>query len=127
MRRMLITLTFSVVAMKSRTFFSGFSCSAKEQGMQELGGSIARKIAKLADGNVPYHRCHVQFTHGCWLGDRKLSSLFLSLVSVSLNPLSARSSDFFWAANQSSGGKKMCFICFVLHIHFYNCSYIYYY
>ena len=36
--------------------------------MQELGGSTARQIAKLVNGNVPYHRCHAQFRNGGWPG-----------------------------------------------------------
>ena len=35
--------------------------------MQELGGSIARQIAKLASGNIPYH---AQGIYGGWPGDR---------------------------------------------------------
>jgi len=32
--------------------------------VQELGGSTARQIAKLANGNIPYHRCRAQFLNG---------------------------------------------------------------
>jgi len=32
--------------------------------VQELGGSIPRQTAKLANGNIPYHRCHAQFIGG---------------------------------------------------------------
>jgi len=31
--------------------------------MQELGGSTAMQIAKLASGNIPDHKCHAQFTN----------------------------------------------------------------
>jgi len=58
--------------------------------VQELGGSIAGQIAKLANGNIPYYRCQVydlRLAKG-----RKLSAL---LVSVSLNPLLSGSSNFF--------------------------------
>jgi len=65
---MLITLKFLVVAKKSRTFFS-FSYSANEQvcgswiDIQARQTDIqARQISKLANGNIPYHKCHTQFT-----------------------------------------------------------------
>ena len=32
--------------------------------MQELGGSTARRIAKLANGYNPYHRHHTQLMNG---------------------------------------------------------------
>jgi len=60
--------------------------------VQELGGSIARQIAKLASGNIPYHGRHAHFVSGgvgCW--SRKLSAL---LVSVSSNPLLSGISNF---------------------------------
>jgi len=34
--------------------------------VQELGGSTARQLAKLANGNTPYHRHHAQFMNGGW-------------------------------------------------------------
>jgi len=52
-----ITLMFSVVAMKSRTFFQ-FLIFSSGVGVQELGGSTARQIAQLANGNIPRHRRH---------------------------------------------------------------------
>jgi len=56
--------------------------------VQELGGSIARQIAKLANGNVPYHRCHA-YEWGLARGQE--SAL---LVSMSLNPLLSTSFNF---------------------------------
>jgi len=32
--------------------------------VQELGGSTARQIAKLASRNIPYHKHHAQFMNG---------------------------------------------------------------
>jgi len=60
--------------------------------VQELGGSIARQIAKLADRNIPHHRCHAQFMNGSLLGGRRLLAL---LTSVSSNPLLPRGSNFW--------------------------------
>ena len=45
--------------------------------MQELGGSIARQVAKLASGNIPYHRCHAQFMNGT--GGMKFSAILILL------------------------------------------------
>jgi len=59
--------------------------------VQELGGSRARQSAKLASGNILYHGCPAPFMNGHWPGDRKLSAL---LVSMNLNPLLSRSSNF---------------------------------
>ena len=55
--------------------------------MQELRGSTTRQLAKLADGNIPYHRHHAQFTNGSWPGAGRLSAL---LVPVSSNPILSR-------------------------------------
>ena len=41
-------------------------------GVQEMGGSIARQITKLANGNTPYHERHAQFMNGGWLRARNL-------------------------------------------------------
>jgi len=60
--------------------------------MQELGGSLARQIAKLANAIFPYHRCYAEFMNGGWPGDRKLFAL---LFSMSLDPLLSRSLNFF--------------------------------
>jgi len=38
--------------------------------MGELGGSIAREIAKLANGNIPYCGRHAQFIEGGWPGGK---------------------------------------------------------
>jgi len=74
---------FPVVAMKSGTFFS-FLVFGLQAGVQELGGSIARWIAKLAGGNIPCHRHRTQFIKGGWRGGGKkffCSSHFLELKS----------------------------------------------
>jgi len=63
---MFIKMMFSV-AVKSRTF-SSFSYSANEQVCRSWGESIARQIAKLANGNSPYHKLHAQFMNGSWPG-----------------------------------------------------------
>ena len=44
--------------------------------MQEVGGSLARQIAKLDNGNIPYHKHHAQFMNGGWPGGE---SYWLSL------------------------------------------------
>jgi len=49
--------------------------------VQELGGSTATQVAKLANRNIPYHGRHAQFTNGGWLG---AGILFFPLFSVSL-------------------------------------------
>jgi len=56
----LVTLLGLVVAVKSRMFFS-FPYSADEQVCRSWEGSTARQVAKLANGNIPYHRCGAQF------------------------------------------------------------------
>jgi len=33
------------------------------------GGSIGGQIAKLVNVNIPYHRCHAQFTNGVGQGE----------------------------------------------------------
>jgi len=66
---MLITLMFSVVAKKSRTFFS-FSYSANEQVYKSWEGAQPGSQDKLARGNIPYHRCHAQFINEGWPGVR---------------------------------------------------------
>jgi len=78
---MLITLIFSVVAVKSRTT-SSFSYSAIEQVFVSWEGAQLDSWPELANGNIPCHRHHAEFTYGAWLGGRNLSAL---LVSVSLN------------------------------------------
>ena len=54
MRRMLITLMFSAVAVKSKTF-SSFPCSANEQVCRSWEGAQPGTQPKLASGNIPYH------------------------------------------------------------------------
>ena len=44
--------------------------------MQDLGGSIARQIAKLANRNIPYRGCHVQSMNEGWPRGRNLSFSF---------------------------------------------------
>ena len=72
--------------------------------MQKLGQSIARQLAKLANGDIPYHRSHDQYMNGGWLGGTKETAL---LGSVSLNPLLSGSSNLcgssgFWGVFQYS-------------------------
>ena len=54
--------------------------------MQKLVRSIARQ-PKLANGNIPYHRCHAQFMNEDWPG----AAIFFFLTSRSSNPLSSGS------------------------------------
>jgi len=88
---MSITLMFSVVAMKPRTF-SSFPYSANEQAWRSWEGAQPGSQHRLPSGNIPYHRQHAQFMNGGWLGGRKLSAL---LVSLSPNPLLSGSLNFF--------------------------------
>ena len=53
------TLMFSVVAVKSRAFFS-FSCSADEQVGRSWEGAEPGSQPTLASGNTPYHKRHAQ-------------------------------------------------------------------
>ena len=46
-------------------------------GVQQLGGSTARQIAKMASGNIPYHGHHAQFRNRGWPGGRKLWALLV--------------------------------------------------
>ena len=48
--------------------------------MQGLGGSTARQIAKVANGNIPYHRHHTQFMNRGWRGGR--NAFFFSFLRV---------------------------------------------
>jgi len=68
--------------------------------VQELGGSTASQLAKLANGNIPYLRCHTQFMNRGWLGGRKL---FAMLLSGSLNPLLYRCLNFFSGCESVNG------------------------
>ena len=64
--------------------FFQFLIFSSQAGVQELGVSIARPIAKLANGNMPYHRHHTQFTNGHWPGTgsyRLVSFLWVRLLS----------------------------------------------
>jgi len=75
MRRMLITLLFSVVAKKSRTF-SGLPCSANEQVCRSWEGAQPGSQPELPNGNIPYHRRQAQFVNGGLPGGRNPSSFF---------------------------------------------------
>jgi len=79
---MLITLMFSAVAMKSRTF-SGFSLSANEQLCSTWEGAWPGSQPKLANENIPYHKCHTQFMKGVGQG-RAGSSLLFSCPRVQI-------------------------------------------
>jgi len=100
MRRMLITLMFSVAATKSRTF-SSFPCSADEQVCRSWEGAQPGSQPKLASGNIPYNGHHARFTNRSWLGGRN------SLLEKFNSPFSM-SSNFF--------RKKMYCALFVWHI-----------
>jgi len=50
--------------------------------VQELGGSTVRQTAKLANGNIAYHRHHAQFINGGWPGGRKHSALLFFKSSL---------------------------------------------
>jgi len=71
-------------------------------GVQKLRMSIARQLAKLAYGNIPYHRQHAQFMNGGWPGSRELYAL---LDAVSPNPLLYRHLNF--SGNSSVLGNFM--------------------
>ena len=49
--------------------------------MPELGGSRARQLAKLANGNIPCHGHCARFMNGGWLGGRNLYSCFYEFES----------------------------------------------
>ena len=66
---MLITLLFSVVAKKSRTFFS-FSYPANEQVCRSWEGAQPGSQPELPNGNIPYQRRQAQFSNRSWLGGR---------------------------------------------------------
>ena len=66
-------------------------------------GAEHSQTATLASGNMPYHRCSVQFMNGGWLGGRKASLSFWFS-----NLLLAESLNLFWAVNHSSGSEKNC-------------------
>ena len=80
MRRMLITLTFSVVAKKLRTF-SSLPYSANEQACRSWEGAQPGSQPKLASGNIPYHRHHIQFINVDWCKGRTLSFLRVQILS----------------------------------------------
>jgi len=60
---MLVTLIFSVVAMKSSTF-SSFSYAANDKVCRSWEGAQPGRQRKLANGNIPYHGRHAQFVNG---------------------------------------------------------------
>ena len=55
MRRMLITLMVSVVAINQGLF----PVSYIQLTSRCAGRSTAGQIAKLANGNIPYHKCQL--------------------------------------------------------------------
>jgi len=76
--------------------------------VQELGGSTAWQIARLANGNVPYHRWHAQFMNGGCLGGRNLAAV---LFTMSSNPLLFRNSNFSGSSVFLGSFKKFAKIC----------------
>jgi len=114
---MWVTLMFSVVATKSRTFPS-FSYPADEQVRRSWEGAQPGRQAELANGNIPYHKHHSQFINGGWLGS---GSYWLFLVSMSFFESSHGQEFelfyFFQAANWSlSGEKKIVYRLFCIFI-----------
>jgi len=59
--------------------------------MEGRGENTARQPPKLASGNIPYHRCHAQFTNRVGGGGGFFSVL---LICMSLNSLWSGSSHF---------------------------------
>ena len=126
---------FLVIVMKSRTF-SSFSYSANEQVCTNQEGAQPNSWPNLANGNIPQHGCHIQFTNGGWRGGRNLSFLLLWIWILSgpsvwtftgiqsLSGVSRNSENLqVWhstiaaqglTANQSLGGEKIVFhiVCF---------------
>jgi len=66
---MLITLMFSVVAMKSRTF-SSLPRSAHEQVCRSWEGAQPGRQPRLDNRNIPYRGRRAQFMNGGWPGGR---------------------------------------------------------
>ena len=63
---MLITLIFSVVAVNQGLFpVSQSQLMSRRAG---AGGSMARQVARLADGNIPRQRGHARFVTGLGWG-----------------------------------------------------------
>jgi len=102
MRRMLITLMFSVLSRKSRTFFS-FPCLAKEQVCRSWEGAQPGSQPKLASGNIPYCRHHAQYTNGGWLGVRNWSMSWTFFMSLTFFVSSATSAS---SAKSASAAKS---------------------
>jgi len=87
---MLVTRVFLVVAVNQ-----GLFPASRIQLMNRCaGGSIARQTAKLADGNIPYHKRHAPFMNG--VGQEKNDIGFWVSGSFS-NLFLARSQNFVWA------------------------------
>jgi len=86
--------------------------------VQELEGSVARQIAKLAKGNTPYNKHHAQFMNVVGWGEKDISLSFF--FSRRVNPLLAGSWNWFWAVIQSSGGEKFCIVYSWLFIFIIN-------
>jgi len=80
--------------------------------VQELGGHIARQIAKLVNGNIPYHRCYVQFMNGGW-PEAESSLFFIPLLPVNSvffgsSTKSMKSAIDCWTVRKTA----MCIACF---------------
>jgi len=133
MSRMLITLMFSAVAKKSRTF-SSFPRSADEQACRSWDSTRPDSQSKLASRNIPRHGRHAQFMNGGWpkgrysaFQDSFFSPSFFSWefelfclfwgISQNLQNLQVPGSkiaDWGLAKYQSLGGEKMVLyiVCF---------------
>jgi len=62
-----------------------FPVSANEQVCRSWEGAQPGSQPKLANGNIPYYKCHAQFINGgCGGGGRRHFAL---LIFVSLDPL----------------------------------------
>ena len=94
--------------------------------MQELGGSTARQRAKLAHGNIPYHRRHAQVMNEVGQGGGTLSSSMSSnFFRHSMKSAKSASSVIAaLAANQSLAVTKNC-VVYRLFCTFYYCYFLY--
>jgi len=131
---MLITLKFSVVAMKSRTF-SGFSYSADGQGVQELGGSTARQRAQAGQWKycIAWTSCSVCKCglagggRDCYFpGVQTFFHGFVVFLGSSMKFMKSVRSPFHdgclgtgYAISLQAVRKKLYCVLFVLHIHYY--------
>jgi len=62
---------------------------------------MARQVARLANGNIPYHGHHARFMNGCYPGAGGKECFFLSffLISIISNPFLSRSLNFSGSLN----------------------------